>query len=50
MTAEGGHSLYLDVADGVFKLGPHNIVQGIHTPVGGLDGHIKSQKGSLQGC
>ncbi len=47
MTAEKGHSLYLDVADGVFKLRPDDIVQSIHTPVSGLDGHIKSQKSSL---
>lgn len=41
---------YLDVLDGVLQLWPHNIVQCIHTSIGGLDGFIKGQECSLQRC
>lgn len=38
---------HLDIADGVLKLWPYNIIQGIHTSVGCFDGLIKGQKCSL---
>ena len=41
---------HLDVLDGVLKLWPYNIVQGIDTSIGCLDGLIKGQECSLQGC
>lgn len=39
---------YLDVGDGVLQFGSHNIVKGIDTSIGGLDGLIQRQESSLQ--
>lgn len=39
---------HLDVGDGIFKLGPDNVVEGVHSAVGGLDGLIQRQERCLQ--
>lgn len=41
---------HLDVCDGVFQLWLHNMLERIHTAVGGLDGLVQGQEGSLQTC
>ena len=41
-------SEYLDVGNGVLQPGPHNIVQGIDTPVGCFDGFVQREEGCLE--
>ena len=39
---------HLDIGDGVLQFGFDNIVQGIHTPICGLDSFIQCEESCLQ--
>lgn len=41
---------HLDVRDGVLQLWPHDVIEGINSPIGGFDGLIQGQKCCLKTC